>query len=156
VLSVARSPDGRYIASGSADRSIQIWNAETVVAVSKPLHVHMESPQSVAHAPNEQRALSISCENTIQLSDPFPHISIQHSSPDPLGAPFSAQPDPEGWVKDSEGGLLYWVPPDCRTGLHSPALLTIPPTSHVRPVSLKFDEFAFGTSWTQIFQNPFP
>jgi hypothetical protein len=61
---------------------------------------------------------------------------------------FIAQPDPDGWVRDSEGGLLYWVPPDCRTGLHSPALLTIPLTSHIRSVSLDFEDFAFGTSWT--------
>ena len=62
-----------------------------------------------------------------------------------------ARPDPQGWVRDSEGGLLYWVPPECRTGLHSPALLTIPLTSRSRSVSLDTEDFAFGTSWTQIF-----
>ena len=54
----------------------------------------------------------------------------------------------DGWVRDPEGGLLYWVPPE--TGLHSPALLTIPQTSPTRSVSLNFDEFVFGTSWAQI------
>jgi len=37
-------------------------------------------------------------------------------------------------------------PPDCHAGLHSQALLTTPPTSHVRSVSLDFNDVAFGTS----------
>ena len=59
-------------------------------------------------------------------------------------AQFCAQPDPEGWVKDSDDGLLYWVPPYCCTGPHSPALLTMPLTSQRQSVSLDFEEFAFG------------
>jgi len=63
------------------------------------------------------------------------------------------KPDPNGWVRDPEGGLLYWVPQDCRAGLHSLARLTIPPASSTRSVSLDFDDFVFGTSWTQIFRS---
>jgi hypothetical protein len=70
-----------------------------------------------------------------------------------MHAGFFAKPDIDGWVRGSEGSLLYWVPHDCRKGLHSPALLTIPLTSHHRSVSLDFDDFAFGTSWTQMFKN---
>ena len=66
---------------------------------------------------------------------------------------FRAKPDLDGWVRDSEGSLLYWVPHDHRTGLHLPALLTIPLTSHIRSSSLDFDNFAFGTTWTQIFKG---
>jgi hypothetical protein len=92
---------------------------------------------------------SASSDRAIHESESIPvqplHIPIYHL--DFLAAP----PDPEGWVRDPEGGLLYWVPHDCRAGLHSPALLTIPLISPVRSVSLQFDEFAFGTSWTEIF-----
>ncbi len=70
-----------------------------------------------------------------------------------MHADFCAKPDPDGWVRDSEGGLLYWVPPDCRTGLNSSARMTIPLTSRNRSVSLDFHDFAFGTSWTQILNN---
>ena len=62
-------------------------------------------------------------------------------------------PEKDGWAKDSEGGLLYWVPHDCCEGLHSPAVMTIPLTSRNRSVSLDFDDFAFGTSWSQIFKS---
>ena len=65
-----------------------------------------------------------------------------------------AKPDKDGcWVKDSEGGLLYWVPHDCRETVHSPAAMTIPLTSRNRPVSLDFDDFVFGTSWNQTFKS---
>jgi len=70
-----------------------------------------------------------------------------------MHADLYAKPDMDGWVRDSEHGLLYWVPHDCRRGLHLPGLLTIPLTSHDRSVSLDFDDFAFGTSWTQMFKN---
>jgi hypothetical protein len=35
--------------------------------------------------------------------------------------------------------------------IYSSALLTIPVTSALRSVSLDFEDFAFGTSWTQNF-----
>ena len=41
-----------------------------------------------------------------------------------------------------EGGLLYWVPHDCRKSVHSPAVMTIPLTSRKGTVSLDFDDFA--------------
>jgi len=68
-----------------------------------------------------------------------------------MRADFCTKPGQDGWVRDSEGCLLYWVPHDCRASLHSPALLTIPLTSPHQPVFLDFDDSAFGISWTQIF-----
>ena len=89
---------------------------------------------------------------SVHMSDPF---SVQPSSSCSLiRADFYAWPDPDGWVRDSEHGLLYWVPPDCRPGLHSPALLTIPVTSRFQSVSLDFEGFACGSLWAQIFAIP--
>jgi WD40 repeat protein len=42
VRSVAYSPDGRYIISGSADRTIQVWDAETGAVVGKPPQRHSD------------------------------------------------------------------------------------------------------------------
>ena len=64
-----------------------------------------------------------------------------------------AKPDKDGWVKDSAGGLLYWVPHECRKSVHSPAIMTIPLTSRKGNVSLDFDDFAFGTSWSRILKS---
>ena len=114
VRTIACSPDGRYIASGSWDTTIHVWEL-------------------------------------------FPHTPIQPSpSRNPVHADFCAQPDANGWIRDSNNGLLYCVPTDCYTGLNSPALLTIPPTSHTRTVTLDFDDFVYGTSWAQIFEGANP
>jgi len=186
VLSVAYSPDGRRIVSGSYDRTIRIWDAETGTEVGSPLKGHTDSVRSVAYSPDGRRIISGSGDRTIRtwgsevsteaskpheehtysvrpighssdaqhtVSDAFLYASIRRSSYNPLPAGFFAEPDMDGWVRGSEGGLLYWVPHDYRKGLHSPALLTLPLTSHHRSVSLDFDDFAFGTSWTQMFIN---
>ena len=52
VNSVAFSPDGRHIVSGSYDRTIQIWDAQTGAQVGNPLQGHTDSVNSVAFSPD--------------------------------------------------------------------------------------------------------
>ncbi len=114
----------------------------------------MPTLRSVACSPDEQHIVSGSFDTTIHVWDLVPNPPIQPSfSCSQTHANFYAQPDANGWVRDSESRLLYWVPLDCRIGLYSPALLTIPPTSYTRSVVLEFQDFVFGTSWTQIFNG---
>ena len=153
MISVAYSPDGSYIISGSNDRTIRIWDAKTGASVGKPLEGHTDSVRSVAYSSNGQRIVSGSSDGTIRVWESSPYAPTQLSSCNPIHRALCAMPDVNGWVRDSKGGLLYWVPHDCREGLHSTAVLTIPHTSPKRSVSLDFDNFAFGTSWTQIFKN---
>ena len=109
---------------------------------------------SIACSPDGQHIVSGSFDTTIHVWELFAHPHTQPSfSRNQVHAVFCAQPDANGWVRDSQNGLLYCVPTDRRTGLHSPALLTIPPTSHTRSVALDFDDFVFGTSWTQNFKS---
>ena len=150
IRGINYSPDGRHIVSGSDDSTIRIWDAETGAPVGEPLKGHTDSVESVAYSPNGQHIVSGSSDSTIRRWDSSSHLPIQLPS---SGDHTRANPNPEGWVTDSYGRLLYWVPSDCRTGLHSPALLTIPPTSHVRSVSLDFEHFVFGNSWPQIFNG---
>ena len=151
MWSVAYSPNGQHIISGSLDKTIQIWDAETGAAVGRPLEGHIRSVTSVAYSPSGRHIVSGSNDNTIRVWDSDPHVSTLSSSYNPMHAPFLVQPDPDGWVRDSECGLLYWVPLDSRKSLHSPAFLTIPRASPIQSVSLDFEDWAFGTSWTQIF-----
>ena len=151
MKSVACTPDGRRIISGSYDSTIRIWDSKTGAAVERPFIGRIESTEPLAHSPDAQHAASGSSDNTIQVSNSSPQGSIRPSLQ--THAHLRSLPNSEGWVTDSQGALLYWVPPDCRTGLHSPALLTIPPISYFRSVSLDLEHFVFGTSWTQIFKT---
>jgi len=154
IRSVVYSPSGQYIISASHDRTIRVWDAKTGAAIGKPLMAHANLVMSIACSPEGKHIVSGSADTTIHVWDLFPRLPIQPSlSCDQAHADFCAQQDANGWVRDSKHGLLYWVPPDCHTGLHSPAVLTIPPTSHTRSVILDFDEFVFGTSWTQVFNS---
>ena len=151
VSSVAYSPDGPHIISGSWDNTIRIWNTETSAGVGRPLEGDIASVLSVAYSPNGQHIASGSNSNTIRVWKSFQHERC--SSCNPLHAHFCSRPDSQGWVRDSEGGLLYWVPLDCRSGIHSPVFIILPLTSHARVVSLDFEDFAFGTAWPQIFNS---
>jgi WD40 repeat protein len=63
VLSVAISPDGQTLASGSDDKTIKIWNLSTGQEI-RTLTGHSNSVQSVAISPDGQTLASGSGENT--------------------------------------------------------------------------------------------
>ncbi len=142
-----------HIVSGSDDRTIRIWDAGTGAVVGEPLKVHTNFVLTAAYSPNGWYIISGSSDRTIRIWEvqTGTEISKPHQ-----GHTECAKPDLEGWVRDVEGGLLYWVPPECRAGLHLPALLTLPLTSHIRTVSLDFEDFVYGTSWAQIFSSARP
>ncbi len=153
VWSVTYSPDGRHIISGSDDHTTRSWEAGAGAAAGDHLEGHTNSLQSIAYSSDGQHIVSGSSDNTTRVWDAFPSASIRPSSCSPIHPELYAKPNMEGWVRDSGGGLLYWVPHECRSGVHSPALMTIPLASRHRSVSLDFDDIAFGTSWTQIFKS---
>lgn len=67
VWSVVFSPDGKHIASGSGDNTIQIWNAETGQNVMEPLKGHSNWVCSVAFSPDSKYIASGSDDNTIRV-----------------------------------------------------------------------------------------
>jgi len=153
VRSVAYSPNGQDIISGSGDSTIRACDAEPGATAGKPLGEHTYLAQSIAYSSDRKNIVSGSYDNTTRVLDGSPCASIRPSSCNTMDPRFWAQPDKDGWVKDSEVGLLYWVPHGCRTGLHAPPVLMIPITSRNRSVCLDFDDFAFGTSWSQIYKS---
>jgi WD40 repeat protein len=52
VSSVAFSPDGKIIASGSYDKTIILWNTESGKRRRKPLNGHTEAVTSLAFSPD--------------------------------------------------------------------------------------------------------
>ncbi|CAE7220032.1 unnamed protein product [Rhizoctonia solani] len=69
VYSVAFSPDGKSVTSGSGDGTIQMWDAYAPSPVGEPLKGHRASVNSVSYSPFDDLIASGSGDKTIRLWD---------------------------------------------------------------------------------------
>ena len=66
VNSVAYSPDGTKIISGSKDETVKIWDANTGECL-KTLEGHSSNVRSVAFSPDGKRIISGSDDKTVKI-----------------------------------------------------------------------------------------
>ena len=66
VESVAYSPDGKYVCSGSMDNTVRLWNTETGLAV-RTLNGHTDRVNSVSFSPDGRYICSGSLDETVRL-----------------------------------------------------------------------------------------
>ncbi|KAG9091295.1 hypothetical protein FS749_016643 [Ceratobasidium sp. UAMH 11750] len=69
VNSVAFSPDGHRIVSGSSDNAVRVWDADTGAPIGDPLTSHSSYVKSVAFSPNGHRIVSGSSDETVRVWD---------------------------------------------------------------------------------------
>ena len=83
VESVAFSPDGHTVVSGSSDGTVRLWDLQGN-PISKPFQGHTNSVTSVAFSPDGQTVVSGGNDNTVRLWD------LQGNA---IGAPFQGHTD---------------------------------------------------------------
>ncbi|KAJ6016426.1 hypothetical protein N7540_011017 [Penicillium herquei] len=75
VRSIAWSPDGRQLASGSDDNTVRIWDPTTGQSVST-FEGHSDPVQSIAWSPDGRQLASGSLDNTVRIWDPATGQSV--------------------------------------------------------------------------------
>ncbi|KDN33509.1 hypothetical protein RSAG8_13402, partial [Rhizoctonia solani AG-8 WAC10335] len=156
----ASSPDGLYIASGSADGTIQMRHSQTGQLVLGPLRAHTGSISQILFSPNGTHMVTCSLDNTMRFwpipgktNDKFvgPHSAdvgkVTDISPSPI-SPWKLEQG--GWVVNDRKEHLVWVPDDLRPFLLLPENDLL--ISHRGSFKLDFTGANIGELWTKCYQ----
>src|SRR5687767_11399814 len=76
VFSVAFSPDGATLASGSGDGSVRLWDVASRRQLGSPLTGNSNAVGSVAFSPDSKTLASGSADSSVRLWDVFSHRQL--------------------------------------------------------------------------------
>ncbi|OCH91831.1 WD40 repeat-like protein [Obba rivulosa] len=116
VNSIAFSPDSKYIISGSDDKTVRVWDAETGRVLGDPFSGHKSAVLSVAVSPDGQHIISGSSDATIRVWDAATGTTILAPINGHTGTVTSVAFSPNGKHIASgsrDGTIRLW---DARTG----------------------------------------
>ena len=68
-MSVAFSTDGKQVVSGSMDKTVRIWDAESGKTITGPFEGHTDGVVSVAFSPDGNQVVSGSWDKTVRIWD---------------------------------------------------------------------------------------
>ncbi|KAI0337308.1 WD40 repeat-like protein [Trametopsis cervina] len=156
VNSVAFSPDGATILSGSDDHTIRLWRLPVVDStfsayhssseVSPSLHSQVGSSVVVAdtHCDDTVASVSMSVTSAVLNDESSPASATSPTSQGILNTDSSILDDESGYMLGPESELLFWVPPDYRTGLYRTNTQW---AVGARSLRLDLSRFAHGEGW---------
>jgi WD40 repeat protein/energy-coupling factor transporter ATP-binding protein EcfA2 len=108
VISMAFTPDGKTLASGSSDHTVRLWDVATRQPLGEPLVGHSERVISVAFSPDGKTLASGSVDQTVRLWD----IATRQSLGEPLVGHFKGvesvafSPDGKTFASGSWNGTV--------------------------------------------------
>ncbi|ELU36417.1 WD40 domain-containing protein [Rhizoctonia solani AG-1 IA] len=130
VRSVVFSPDGKHIICGLGDRSVHVWRVEDGLLACMPLEGGQGCFNSVACSPDGAYIVSGSYDSTIRvwkapgrgvvydLSESTSPTSDQREPHRAIAG--GLRIDSEGWARNRDSQLVFWVPSDLRGLFPSP------------------------------------
>jgi WD40 repeat protein len=148
VRSVAFSPGGEYVVSGSGDNTIRVWNVATGRAESRLFEGHTNYVTSVAFSPDGRRIVSGSADKTIRIWDADadsdqqvsgPALSVQVTCPPSEKNTVLSRKTDSSWnegnstlhrgfsLDHSNGWATSQHSTDSATGSKTPLLFWVPP-----------------------------
>ncbi|CAE6416346.1 unnamed protein product [Rhizoctonia solani] len=148
VHSVEYSPDGTQIVSGARDNAVCVWNAHTGQPDLGPVKWHTAPVRSVRYTPEGKRVVSGSDDKAIRVTGIGRDLQYLSDASTPTGCDWELKTD--GWVVDTEGRLLVWIPPDLRTSLMWPRTELL--ISRKGWLRLDFTDACLGKSWAECYK----
>ncbi|KAJ7095575.1 WD40-repeat-containing domain protein [Mycena epipterygia] len=155
ITSIDFSPDGTQFASGSGDYTVRLWDAEPgIIARSlegktNSLPVAPLKLQADISTDSMVRVLQVRRGRTLQTQN-LMTMFLNQGSKNPLGA----QPRlSDGWVLNSAGEFMFWVPPWCRDGLYLPQNRLV--ICRTGTTKLDLTQFVHGTEWQKCIDRRF-
>lgn len=107
VEGIAISPDGRLVATGSADGKLRLWSTATQRQIGAPLHGQASPATSLAFSPDGRKLASVAADGTLRLWSVADHRAIGA----PLGDDISSlafSPDGRTIAGGTSRTVLLW------------------------------------------------
>ncbi|KAB5587428.1 hypothetical protein CTheo_9134 [Ceratobasidium theobromae] len=160
VSSVAFSPNGVCIVSGSDDRTVRVWHTHSGALVAGPFFGHVEGVMSVAFFPDGTRVVSGSWDSTIRIWDLSNIPGIPPTSEHPpapsthdIANSFTPLTDwivkNDGWIINHEGNVLFWASPEVIQRLITPHCTSI--ISRFGTIEVDISAALFGERWKECY-----